>query len=120
MKLLATGLLLMATLGSADQGVQIIGGIGGDMSCVSRNCNSQDEQLVAKVDKNGVYEWLVDYEVKSVTGHGSKNGVTTVSCSGGCTITRGFFGSNRVCDSEGFCIDFIGPVKPIKHREISN
>jgi hypothetical protein len=91
------------------------------MSCVSRDCNTPQDQIAATVDKFGNYTWLLDEpEVKSVTGHKNVNGVTTVSCSGGCVISRGFFGGSTVCDSEGFCIEFLGKVKPIKHEEISN
>ena len=124
-KFLISASLVLGISGSVyseTQEVQIVGGIGGDMSCVSRNCNTSRDQIAATVNRDGNYTWLQEEpEVKGVLGHKTINGVTYVSCSGGCTLNRGFFGGTTACDSEGFCIEFAGKVREVDHKiEISN
>ena len=42
-----------------------------------------------------------------VTVHGTTNGVTTVSCTGGCTMAGGLLGI-EVCDSNDVCLTVRG------------
>jgi len=114
--ILGTLLLSSAALFAAShQGVVIV---GGDMSCVSQDCNTPRSQVVADIDDKGVITWIADEsQVKSVTYHGvDPSGTAIVSCTGGCTMNRGFFGTT-VCDSEGICMEFWGKVKTSTQKQ---
>jgi hypothetical protein len=47
----------------------------------------------------------------SVTVGDRVNGVTTVTCRGGCTFSGGIFGSTSVCDSGGACVSIWGDIQ---------
>jgi hypothetical protein len=46
-----------------------------------------------------------------VTIHGTLNGTTYISCTGGCTFSSGWFGSTQACDANDVCVNVLGNVK---------
>jgi hypothetical protein len=47
----------------------------------------------------------------AVTIGNTVNGVTHVSCTGGCSFSSGGWGSTNVCDSGGQCVSVWGTLK---------
>ena len=77
----------------------------------------ETRQIIAYVNQDG--EIIGDMEgVESVTVHGTVNGITTVSCTGGCIIDRGFIGTT-VCDQNNVCIAVGGKIQEKKEKEES-
>ncbi len=46
----------------------------------------------------------------SVTIHDTVNGTTTVSCTGGCTLSGNWWGT-EVCDANNVCVTVVGRVQ---------
>lgn len=127
MKLLITTMLLTLSTTQAQATTTRVLAVGSSMDClVQGECPGDDYQqqkrVVAKIDPIGNIEFTGNYtEIpKSVT-LGDEDGVTIVSCSGGCTMSLGETrGSISVCDSDGFCVEISGSFRVKKMQEISN
>ena len=53
-----------------------------------------------------------------VSVHGTVNNVTFVTCTGGCSISSGGWGTVNVCDQGGTCIRLFGQVREGIPREL--
>lgn len=71
----------------------------------------KNKLIISTIIFSAYFCWLLFFEADVIVGE-TVNGVTTVTCTGGCLIgPGGLFGGTKVCDSDNICVTLRGFVK---------